>query len=229
MNTEVHFAGLRPFGMLVASLALLAIAIPLDSAHAAKKRVNMNGLFNTKEVRSKNFKPFKKWTGAISRYSKETANIKPGDCKSKKFNKCHYGKWNAFLKSLEGKDKMTQVKEVNKFMNKARYITDHVNWGVKDYWATPGEFLAKFGDCEDYSISKFVSLKQLGFTDKELRVVAVKDLNLKVGHAILAVYLDGKPYILDNQIKQVVEAKTIRHYSPVFSINQRYWWRHKPK
>ena len=87
--------------------------------------------------------------------------------------------------------------------------------------------MAKFGDCEDYSIAKFMSLRQLGFSNAELRVVAVKDLNLKIGHAVLAVYLDGKALILDNQIRKVVEAKTIRHYVPVFSINEKFWWRHK--
>ena len=206
---------------------LFVFSLTVTSAQAAK--VNLDGLFNTREVRSKNFKPFKKWTGAVERYSKEREAVKPGDCKEKVFNKCHFDKWTEFLKTLEGKDKMTQISEVNAFMNKARYITDPVNWGVKDYWATPGEFMAKFGDCEDYSISKFVSLKLLGFDDNDMRVVAVKDMNLKVGHAILAVYIDGKPYILDNQIKQVVDASTIRHYAPVFSINEKYWWRHKPK
>ena len=58
-------------------------------------------------------------------------------------------------------------------------------------------------------------------------MVAVKDMNLKVGHAILAVFVDGKVYILDNQIKIVVEAKKIRHYRPVFSINETNWWRHR--
>ena len=82
---------------------------------------------------------------------------------------------------------------------------DPVNWGQKDYWATPLEFMAKFGDCEDYAIAKFMSLRRLGWKTSKC-VVAVKDLNLKVGHAILVVYLDDKVYVLDNQIKQVIEA-----------------------
>jgi len=57
--------------------------------------------------------------------------------------------------------------------------------------------------------------------------VAVKDLNLKVAHASLVVIVDGKIYILDNQIRQVVEAKSIKHCQPVFSINTEFWWRHR--
>jgi predicted transglutaminase-like cysteine proteinase len=112
-------------------------------------------------------------------------------------------------------------------MNTRRYITDPRNWGVPDYWETPGEFMTKFGDCEDYAIAKFLSLKRLGWTDDELRIAAVKDLNLKVGHAILIVYHAGKTWVLDNQIKRVVEAESIRHYQPVYSINETSWWRHR--
>ena len=62
--------------------------------------------------------------------------------------------------------KMSQIKAVNNFMNKSRYIQDNKNWGKKDYWASPGEFLAKFGDCEDFSIAKYMALKYLGMVRK---------------------------------------------------------------
>jgi hypothetical protein len=29
--------------------------------------------------------------------------------------------------------------------------------------------------------------------------------------------------LLDNQIKKVVDARRVRHYKPVFSINGKYW------
>ncbi|OHC79461.1 MAG: hypothetical protein A3G18_02665 [Rhodospirillales bacterium RIFCSPLOWO2_12_FULL_58_28] len=182
--------------------------------------------FNSKETPSANLEPFKKWNEALERYSKEVAEKNKGDCKTAKLNKCHFQEWEVFLESIRGKDQMTQINEVNRVMNKAKYIADETNWGEKDYWASPGEFMARFGDCEDYAISKYMSLKVLGFKQDQIRVVAVKDLNLKVGHAILVVFLDNKVYVLDNQIKQVVEAQTIRHYQPVFSINDKKWWRH---
>ena len=119
-------------------------------------------------------------------------------------NKCHYAKWMKFLAKIKGKKRLVQVKAVNKFMNRAKYVVDKNNWGKKDYWASIGEFMARFGDCEDYAIAKYLSLRKLGFTNEEVRVVAVKDLNLKVGHAILVVILNGKHYILDNQIKRVI-------------------------
>ena len=200
----------------------LFAAEPVDASASAQP-----SFFNSTEVRSDNLKPFKKWLSAIDKFNKETAEAKTSKCTAKEMNACHYEAWTKFLLGIVKKPPLEQVKDVNDFMNRAKYITDPVNWGEKDYWESPGEFMAKFGDCEDYAIAKYMSLKRLGFKDDQLRVVAVQDLNLKVGHAILLVFLDGKTWLLDNQIKQLVEAKTVHHYQPVFSINEHFWWRHR--
>jgi predicted transglutaminase-like cysteine proteinase len=184
--------------------------------------------FDTTEQISTQMAPFIKWTGAVDRFSKEYASFKSGACGAPEMNKCNFDKWMAFLDGLKDKDLVTQIRDINDYMNRAPYITDPVNWGEKDFWATPGEFMAKFGDCEDYAISKYMSLRYLGYEEKDLRVVAVKDLNLKIGHAILVVFYQGTPYVLDNQIKQVVPATKIKHYMPVFSINTKAWWKHLP-
>jgi len=217
---------LNPLALAVMLLSLGLLAASTAPAFAAKKKLSPS-FFRSKETVSSNLKPFKKWTGALARYSKEEATSKKGTCKETKMNKCHFERWMGFIKKQKGKGQAAQVKAVNGAINRAKYITDNNNWGKKDYWATPGEFMARFGDCEDYAIAKYLSLKHLGFKEDQLRVVAVKDLNLKVGHAILVVFLDGKVFVLDNQIKQVVEAKTVRHYQPVFSINAKKWWRHR--
>jgi predicted transglutaminase-like cysteine proteinase len=176
-------------------------------------------LFGTTEKQSTNFKPFKKWQGAMAKTAKEQTDLVA-------FKK-KFGKWVRFLDTLKGKDKLVQIKIVNKFMNQAKYIIDKKNWGISDYWASPGEFYTKFGDCEDYSIAKYMALKYLGFDVGTMRIVAVKDLNLKVGHAILAVYYNNRILILDNQIKIVADSRKIHHYQPVYSINEKFWYRHR--
>jgi len=213
------------YSLAVAGVTMACVAVSVPQAHAAAEA--KPSFFNSKETKSTNLKPFKKWTGAIERFSKDYNEQKKGDCKEKKMNKCHYKKWMGYLAKLKGKGQLEIVQAINERMNKAKYITDPNNWGKKDYWATPGEFMAKFGDCEDYAIIKFLSLRMLGFKEEQLRVVAVKDLNLKVGHAILVVFVEGKTLVLDNQIKQVIDAKKVRHYQPVFSISLKSWWRHR--
>ncbi|HEB79003.1 MAG TPA: hypothetical protein ENI79_00820 [Rhodospirillales bacterium] len=214
------------WGVFAGALALAFLPLRLEPAAAAKSAPSF---FNTMETKSSRLKVFKKWNTAVARYSKETAEKKKGNCKATTFNKCHYERWMKFLKTLKGKDPMTQLRRVNLVMNRSKYILDITNWGVKDYWESPGEFLTRSGDCEDYAIIKYMSLKILGFKVDNMRVAVLNDLNLKIGHAILMVYLDGKILVLDNQIKKVVEAKTIRHYQPVYSINEKNWWRHRAK
>ena len=131
------------------------------------------------------------------------------------------------IDDLRDKGPWKQILGVNKFMNRAPYVVDKMNWGVKDYWSTPGQFFAKYGDCEDYAIVKFLSLRALGIPSKSMSIVVVQDLNLKIAHAVLAIYVKGKVLVLDNQIKKVVESKTIRHYRPIFSLNEEGWWLHR--
>ena len=208
------------------AMALVVTAIGWSVAPSVHASASVP-LFGTKEIRKTSLKPFPKWTGTLERFHLEKEAKGGGKCKVTKTNKCHYTTWAKFIKKVGKLDKVAQLKKVNGFLNQAPYVVDPKNWGVKDYWATPGQFFSKFGDCEDYAIAKFLTLRALGFTGDELRLVVVRDLNLKIGHAILAAYVDGNIYILDNQIKQVIGAKTIRHYRPIYSVNEDGWWLHK--
>jgi len=201
-------------------------ALGIDDAEAAKKK--RPGIFNSIEIRKKGLKPFPKWTGALDRFVSEKAK-EQGKCKPSKKRKCFYATWLKMIADLKEKDPWQKIKGVNAFMNRAPYVVDKMNWGIKDYWSTPGQFFARYGDCEDYAIVKFLSLRALGFPSKQMRIVVVQDLNLKVAHAILALYVRGKVLVLDNQIKRVVEAKSIRHYRPIFSLNEEGWWLHRKK
>lgn len=196
---------------------LLLVCLP-SAAHAVR-------LFGSKEERHDNLKSFPKWTGVLDRYFSDR-KLDNRSCTETEFNQCHLQEWKAFLRTLEGKDELTQAREVNQYMNAVKYIIDPINWGVPDYWATPKQFFVKNGDCEDYAISKYMSLRALGFSTDNMRIVVLNDLNLGVLHAVLAVYMNDNVYILDNQIKHMLPSRRIIHYKPVYSINEKYWWRH---
>lgn len=206
----------------VAALGFGAIG-PAGAAGVASETPK---LFGSTEIRSGNMSKFEKWTEVLGRYAKEAPN-ELQKCAPTPFNPCNTARWRIFLYSLKDLPKRQQLDSVNAYLNKWMYIIDQVNWGKSDYWATPGQFLGKNGDCEDYAISKYVSLVHLGFDKSQLRIVVLNDLNLKVPHAILAVYLDGEVFILDNQIVQVVPADRIKHYKPIYSINEASWWLHR--
>ena len=214
--------GLLHPGVAVAALLGASLLAVSEAAFAATP-----ALFGTREIAKTDLEPFPKWTGSLERFFKEREANK-GPCEKTATNKCYYTTWAKFMRSVKDKDPLEKIEAVNTFMNGAKYIVDSINWGIKDYWETPGEFFAQFGDCEDYSVTKFLTLRLLGFKSEQLRIVIVEDLNLKVAHAILAVYVGDQILILDNQIKQVVDSATIRHYKPIYSVNQDGWWLHKP-
>jgi predicted transglutaminase-like cysteine proteinase len=211
--------GLRLLAPVMAGI--MALAAPGTAQTAANK-----GIFNSTEKRSDNLRPFPKWTQVLERYIEERKNV-PGTCAESIFNKCHYQRWQQLIASLQGRSVKSQLKAVNNYANAARYILDPINWGVKDYWASPGQFFRKNGDCEDYAILKFLTLRRLGWQGDSLRIVVLQDLDLRIAHAILAVYDKKKIFILDNQMTLVVEDRRIRHYRPIFSLNEWGWWRHR--
>jgi predicted transglutaminase-like cysteine proteinase len=134
--------------------------------------------------------------------------------------------WTSFLDSLRKQPRRAQLIAVNQWANSRPYVEDWVNWHVPDYWETPGEFLTRGGDCEDYAITKYFSLVRLGFSPDDLRVVIVNDTNLDQFHAVLAVRDEGTVWLLDNQIPQAVPMDVAVQYVPIYSLNERGWWMH---
>ncbi len=121
---------------------------------------------------------------------------------------------------------MQRLRFVNSFWNGYPYITDIKNWGRQDYWAIPAEFAKKSGDCEDYAIAKFYTLRALGVPDRAMRIVVLKDVVRKLAHAVLAVEEGGEIYILDNISSAIVPHSRLTQYVPAYSLNEEKAWVH---
>lgn len=165
-------------------------------------------LFGSSETRSADISPFTKWTTIMARLN-STASVIP-----------------ASLSAQTGASEMVKLEAVNSYYNKVRYIEDQQNYGVSDYWATPDEFMARGGDCEDYVIAKYAALKALGFSESQLRLAVVQDTWKGIPHAVLVVYTSEGVKFLDNQYKTVRDADGFTRYRPIYSINSTGWWRH---
>jgi predicted transglutaminase-like cysteine proteinase len=145
-------------------------------------------------------------------------------CAKERF--CVPAVWLSFLDSVRNASRLVQLNAVNQWANARPYIEDQTNWGVPDYWETPGEFLARGGDCEDFAITKYLSLVRLGFSPDDLRIVIVQDVKLHAFHAVLAVHVDGTAWLLDNQLQKAVPMASAAQYVPIYSLNERGWWLH---
>jgi predicted transglutaminase-like cysteine proteinase len=133
------------------------------------------------------------------------------------------------IEQLKNKPLRKQVEIVNKWANAHPYIVDQLNWGMEDFWETPYEFMEISGDCEDYAIAKYYTLRAIGVSEDQMRIIVLQDFNLGgIIHAVLGVYVDDELLILDNQAKQVIPALNIYHYRPIYGINESWWWAYTP-
>lgn len=116
---------------------------------------------------------------------------------------------------------------VNSFFNRVSFVSDIRHWGEEDYWATPVELLTtNGGDCEDFSIAKYLTLRAMGVPDNQLRIIYVKAVELNQAHMILAWYeLPGSdPLILDNLTNEIKPASQRNDLEPVYSFNGEGLW-----
>lgn len=175
-------------------------------------------VFQTVERRSGDLKAFTKWTAMFERFDHE---LKSGK------NNHELQVWRTQLSALKDIVSLKSMAiQVNDLVNEIEYINDSRNWGKSDYWATPIEFLTRGGDCEDFAIAKYTALRALGVPEERLRVAIVQDQVKNIPHAVLIVYTEEGPYILDNQIKTLVNAEYEGRYKPIYSINRSAWWLH---
>ncbi len=196
----------------------MAAAFTTAAVRPAIPKASAPGLFGTAEVKTNGVAMFPKWTSVMSRFDQQMKT---------QGNSATVRTWKAQLEGLKGMGRAQQIEEVNRYMNNVRYVEDSRNYGKSDQWSTPIEFLTKGGDCEDFAIAKYASLRALGFSADQMRVAIVQDKIKNVPHAILIVYDGGNTYVLDNQDKATRNAENVSRYKPIFSLNSDSWWLHK--
>ncbi|HYQ39319.1 MAG TPA: transglutaminase-like cysteine peptidase [Pseudomonas sp.] len=136
--------------------------------------------------------------------------------------------WAALLGQSAELDESDKLRTVNAFFNRSLTFLDDLRvWQQADYWATPVEALVKgAGDCEDYAIAKYLTLRQLGVPSARLRITYVKALELNQAHMVLAWYATptSDPLVLDNLTPEIRPASQRRDLLPVYAFNAEGLW-----
>jgi len=183
-------------------------------------------LFGYRQTPRTDVTEFPQWIAALERHFAD--DLKAGDCSESRLNSCHMREWQRFLADIRDLPPQQQIISVNEYSNRKDYVLDLDNYGLADYWAIPREFLFNGGDCEDYAITKLMSLRWLGYPIEEMRIVVLQDTNLRIAHAVMAIGAGDDILILDNQVDEVLSHREILHYAPVYSISESMWWMHLP-
>jgi len=121
---------------------------------------------------------------------------------------------------------MKKLNAVNRFFNRNIWnVSDERLWGTVDYWATPIETLKKgAGDCEDYAIAKYFTLRTLGIPKKRLGLVYGRANG--VPHMILAYYPPhgGEALALDNLTFRIRKISRASIKKPEYEFNEDSLW-----
>jgi predicted transglutaminase-like cysteine proteinase len=142
--------------------------------------------------------------------------------------------WRKMMDDSRNLGEAEKLATVNTFFNRrVLFESDIVIWKQNDYWATPLEFMGKgAGDCEDFSIAKYMTLQMLGVPAEKLRMIYVRarfggpNSNNSEAHMVLGYFEEptGEPLILDNLIGSIRPASSRTDLSPVFSFNGQGLW-----
>ncbi|MDR2260370.1 MAG: transglutaminase-like cysteine peptidase [Azoarcus sp.] len=136
--------------------------------------------------------------------------------------------WRAMIEETRALPDHIKLRHANDFINgRIRFESDLAVWRQADYWATPLELFGKqAGDCEDFAITKYVTLRAQGIPAEKLRLVYV---HARIGagnpgqahHMVLSYYETpaAEPLILDSLVGEILPAGRRSDLFPIFSFN----------
>lgn len=141
--------------------------------------------------------------------------------------------WEEMIRQDRSRTDREKLEKTNHFFNsRIRFANDMEIWGVQDYWTTPFELLCKkAGDCEDFAIAKYFTLKAMGMEEEKLSIAYVKAIQYRIAHMVLTYYSepDAEPLVLDNLTDTLSPASSRTDLIPVFSFNGSGLWTAKQR
>lgn len=136
--------------------------------------------------------------------------------------------WRDLIVEGSSESDWDRIHLANQFFNRqVAYRSDQEHWGKTDYWATPVETLGTgAGDCEDYALAKYFTLRAMGVADDKLRLMYVRALSINEPHMVLVYFEtpEAMPYVLDNMVNDIQLAQYRTDLRPIYSFNASGLW-----
>ncbi len=198
------------------SLTTSAVSMPRNVDTPSRPRQSAEDVFGSVAI------PFKK-LGALKKAAPVFAEIAKGAALSCRGENCLEVK--AMVQKTAAGSGMSSIRDklnlVNHDINRRiKYAKDIDVHGTLDRWALPSETLKLgVGDCEDYALLKMAVLESQGVSLTDMTVVILYDTKRHFYHAVLAVEVQGRHYILDNMREAVLTDAQLPDYMPLFSIS----------
>lgn len=116
--------------------------------------------------------------------------------------------WQSLIAQSMPLSEVEKLQAVNGFFNRrTRFAEDRDLRGQIDYWASPLETLELgAGDCEDFALAKYFTLRLLGIPEQSLRLIYATLASTKQAHMVLGFWPDSGvgPVLLDNLTAEIL-------------------------
>jgi len=133
-------------------------------------------------------------------------------------------KYELLKKKIKNYSTIRKLSHINSFYNNILPQLDNQKYGISDYWSTRKEFLIDGkGDCEDYTIAKYFSLIENGFSKENLFLAVVKVSGQTTDHMVLFYFKskDEIPLVLDNLSFKVIPLNNRPKLDVKFIFNEK--------
>ena len=211
-----NWSGVTMASLVDRSLTTSAVAVPRTRDALIKPRQTAEDVFGSVAI------PFKK-LGALKKAAPTFSEIANGSALRCSGQNCLEVK--AMVQKTAAGSGMSSIRDkinlVNRDINRRiKYAKDIDVHGTLDRWASPSQTLKLgVGDCEDFALLKMAVLQSQGVPLTDMTVVILYDTKRHFYHAVLAVEVQGRHYILDNMREQVLTDAQLPDYMPLFSIS----------
>lgn len=218
-----HLLASAPFFARVAALTALllaALCLPSFAAQTGAVQTRAASFLPAPAAVHNGIASLPQWVNILRKFDENRGTYalcraNPSQCPSQRI-----AVWQQFIGSAQGHPDFRQIAYVNHWVNRLPYRQDEMIYGDNDHWSTVEEFLDYAGDCEDFAIMKYLTLRQLGFTADQMHIAMVYDVFSGTDHAFLVVQSDGIEYVLDNRETGTDPALFHARYKPHFTFNE---------
>jgi predicted transglutaminase-like cysteine proteinase len=209
--------------ILASAFIILGLSLPFSAAQASSEDAPefLNGS-HLQSVGAVEILP--QWKRILEQYDASKQSYL--DCESAPFT-CsseYVEQWQSFLSEIEYMEPLQKIENVNAWFNKLPYKQDNWVYDQSDYWASVPEFLEYSGDCEDFAIAKYLTLRQMGFEAENMWIALAYDIYSGTDHAFVIIQQDGESYVMDNRQNVIDAEKHSRRYRPHYLFNEQHVW-----
>ena len=178
-----------------------------------------------REIRIGKAHHHKKWQVAANQYESDYSSLQSCLFSEDLCRSPTVKRWAKLVAKSDASSVHEKIHKINVGINRATsYRYDMRDRQFSDNWSAPLHFLQHGGDCEDYALAKYWSLRALGMPADAMRLVVAYNIYRNTYHAVLVVAVNDSFVVLDNNYDRVGRLSEYSHFNFQYALNEKSKW-----